>query len=180
MEFITKNLKQAGIFNTALIVVGLAYDVFNLFNARNVYNVIAVVLQIVAYCFALNYAFKGYKKSAAKSFKMFLYAFALSMITTMAYTLINGKAPMHSTVFAAIRLVCVVILAFGKDLGKTKSYALAGTSLLFATISVVKQLTNDVSLARQLITSLSAFILSAVLFIFIVAKYKDKESRVAK
>lgn len=179
MEFITKNLKQAGIFNTILIVGGMVYDIVRIFRESSVYSTIAVVLQLIAYCFALNYAFRGYKKDAAKSYKMFLYAFILSMIATMVSVLIHGKAPMHSTVLSVIRLVCVSILAFTNDLGKTKSYLFSAITFIVAVISLVWQISNGVQFGR-LYSFLSALVLSAVLCVFVVAKYSDKESRGAK
>ena len=177
MNFIVDNLKKAGIFNTVLIFGGLVYDVVRIFTSSGVYSIIAVILQIVAYCFALNYAFSGYKKDAARWFKFFLCSFALSMLVTIISTLIHGKAPIVSIVFAVIRLICVLILATVKDLGKTKSYVLAGTSLVFALISLVSQIVNNGLHFGRLYSCLSALILSAVLFVFVAAKYRDKKAR---
>lgn len=180
MEFITKNLKQAGIFNATLIVLGIVYDIVRLFSVSNAYALIAIVLQILAYCAALNYAFKGYKKDAAKSYRHFLYAFGLSIIATMISTSMRGKAPVRANIYAFISLVCVMALAYTKDIGKTRSYIFAIVALAFSVISLLDQLINSGLALRGLLVTLSEFILSMVLFVFVIAKYRDKQERGTK
>ena len=181
MNFITKNLKQAGVFNTLLIVVGIVYDIARLFNQNNTYNVILIVLlQLIAYSFALSYAFKGYKKNAAKSFKLFVYAFGLSLLATIIRTIVSNDAPVIATVNSIIGFIPVAILAFVKDLGKKRSLSLAGVSLASGVFGIVYVALTAPEFARTLLTTLSGLILSAVLFIFVIAKYRDKEARGAK
>lgn len=180
MNFITKNLKQAGIFNTALIAVGVVYDVSRLFNANGLYLIICLVFKILAYCFALNYAFRGYKKDAARSYKHFLYAYGLSILVGVISSSVDGAASMKSTIFAIIRLVCVAILAYGKDLGKTKSYALAGITFISSITGFIGYLVNYEISFVSFVLRLCGYILPAVLCIFVAAKYADKEARGAK
>lgn len=180
MDFIINNLKQTGIFNTILIAVGIIYDVVRAFSASNALSIIAIAFQLIAYFFALNYAFSGYKKDAAKSFRHFLYGYALSILVTMISSYVRGKAPINSTIFAIIRFILVLILAYGKDLGKLNSYLLAEAVFILSFDTVIRQATNASALFRSLYTILSSLILSAVLWVFIVAKYQDKESRGTK
>ena len=180
MEFITKNLKQAGIFNTALIIIGIVYDVVRIFSISNTYSLIAIVLQLFAYCAALNYAFKGYKKDAAKSYRHFLYAFALSIIATMISASMRGKAPMRANICAFISLVCVMALAYTKDIGKTRSYAFALVALASSVINLAGQLIRSGLTYKGLLVTLSEFILCMVLFVFVIAKYRDKQERGTK
>ena len=180
MGFMKNYLTKIDVLNVALIVIGVAYDIARLFFDNNVYTIIAIALQLVAYCFALNYVFKRYSKKAAESFKMFLYGFGLSMIATVISTIIAGRAPLSANIQTIIRIICIVILAFVKDLGKTKSYALSCIIFVLSTYNIISQMINTNFDFKGLIMSLCGFILSTLLCIFVFAKYREKESRGTK
>ena len=180
MESTTKILKQAGVFNAVLILIGMGYAIARLFGNVNGYMIADVALQLLAFAFALKYAFQGYKKDEAKSFKAFLWVTALSLAVTIVDILMSGKPPITMAVFPGIRLICVLLLALIKDLGKTKSYLLAGICFLSSVAGFIRQLIAAVSLSQALFKSLSGFVLSSVLFVFVLAKYIEKESRGTK
>ena len=116
------------------------------------------IICIAALVFGLFYSLNGYKKDAAKSYRHFLYAFALSIIATMISASMRGKAPMRANICAFISLVCVMALAYTKDIGKTRSYAFALVALASSVINLAGQLIRSGLTYKGLLVTLSEFI----------------------
>lgn len=175
-----KNNKVIGIIDTILIVIGIGYDIARVFTMNSIGFLPGIIFQIIAYCFALDYAFRGHKKDAAKSYKRFLFAFALSMLITLIRCFYKGNLPMSFNILSAISLLFVLVLAFKKDFGKRNSYILAFGILLLSIAKIVIQYFSGLLTFESLFASLSSLIISITLCIFVIAKYIDKESRGSK
>ena len=84
MNFIAKNLKQAGVFNTILIVVTIALQIYLTCTAINMslFNYFNDLIVIAALVHGLFYAFYGYKKNAASYYKAFMYLALITFISS--------------------------------------------------------------------------------------------------
>ena len=184
MNFITKNLKQAGIFNATLIVITLILQVYQMCSMSvrlsvHFINNISIVIALIS---GLIYAFYGYKKEAAKYYKAFmfltLFAFVFSFISYLQRSYLIIPACL-----AFIRLIPLALLAFKKDFGKKNSVICAYMVFVLTIITVLVGpfVYVDVNYSLMLIAlSLNNILLTAIIIIFVEAKYADKEARGTK
>ena len=181
MNYITKNLKKAGIFNATLIIIAIVLRVYqmSLYGFKYVSFIMCFydVATIVALLSGLFYAFYGYKKSAAKYYKVFmiltLIAFLASAIGDLPYSYL-----IVITCLAFIRLIPHVLLAFKKDFGKKNSLICAYVAfVLTLAIVFIGAFVFVVPLKNLIVQILNNILLSAITIIFVEAKYTDKEAR---
>jgi len=129
---------------------------------------------ILSCIFSMLYCLYGYKKDAAKYFKMFCVSFSISLIVRTILNIEQGD--IAGAILAAIAVICLLILAFAKDLGKTKSYTLCGITFAVLIANVIVQAVSG----KALTGAVSRLIIGLTLAVMIHAKYKDKESRGSK
>ena len=186
MNFIIKNLKQAGIFNTLLIVIALALQIYVTFtvNALPFDYFFSVLVMVALFC-GFFYAFNGYKKDAAKYYKLFMniclltyFSSTLSDLFYMDDFRVNWT--MVGTYAAFLRVIPIALLAFVKDFGKKKSLICANLVFLFTLFIFVRALIVYSQYFSLIVMDLSQLALSAIVVVFAVAKYKDKEARGTK
>ena len=126
------------------------------------------------------YANKGYSKEAHNYYKamMCFYAFsALIMIITAIRTSGFGLAEL----VAIIKIVLLLILGFGKDLGKKNTwiifYIVLAIELLFSpAIQLINQLSIE-ALSARIPSEIARLIIAGILGLCIEAKYRDKDAR---
>lgn len=184
MNFITKNLKQAGIFNTVLIVIATILQIYQLciMDYKSASGILYFydIITIIALVSGLFYAFYGYKKEASKYYKVFM---ALTFITFLCSAISNLPYSylMILTCISFVRLIPIALLAFKKDFGKKNSIICAYTTFALTLAIVLIGVFVFVTPLKYLITLiLNNVLLSVIVIIFVEAKYADKEARGTK
>jgi len=181
MEFITKNLKTVGIVNTILIVVALVArcitfaDSPAMIKAESIIGAIGLISGLI-------YAFNGYKKDAAKYYKLFMYTYVVISIISLIVEIVASKTMGVRALqfsFVIIPFICICLLAFVKDFGKTKSITAIGIVLLINVIRFARAIIKNTDLNISTV-SLGNLVLAIIAFIFVVCKYADKEARGTK
>ena len=182
MNFITKNLKQAGVFNTILIATAIIVQVYLLcidIDMPTLPFAICVIV-IIALAFGLFYAFYGYKKEAAKYYKAFmvlsLISYVVSAISHLPY-FANAKV---RTFAAFARIIPLIFLSFKKDFGKKNSVICASVVFICSLINLIGTIMKLNFAPVYILSSLNQVLLSAITIIFVEAKYADKEARGTK
>ena len=177
MRLINDNLKKAGYFNAALIVIAIVLKAICIGIGTTLSKIDSIIC-IIALMFGLLYSLNGYKKDAAKNYKVFMYLFFISnaFALTAPFAI---KVDVLILVSNIIMFVLVFVLTFIKDLGVSKSTNL---SMLILILTIIKFLYAVAKLGDSLsiYSGFSSLALSCVLCVFVSAKYADKESRGAK
>ncbi len=128
------------------------------------------------------YLVHGYKKNAAVYYKAFIILMVLvtliDFITNMVCTAMNVLLIIRCTLFA-IKIILLLLLAFGKDLGQKKSrYILyVIVALDIAGIVVMFIIMSDTGFDFSLVGAIAALVADVTLGIAIHGKYADKASR---
>ena len=183
MNFITKNLKQAGIFNTILITITIVLQIYLMCNISNrpalqLFNSVIILIALVS---GLFYAFYGYKKEAAKYYKLFMILTLITFVSSVASHLPYFAKATFNTCAAFARIIPIALLTFKKDFGKKNSIICAcvvfACSLLILIGSIV---ITRISTPYNIVLSLNQVLLSAIVIIFVEAKYADKDARGTK
>lgn len=183
MEFITKNLKTVGIINTILIVAVLIAKGITFLGSPVILKVESII-GAIGLIFGFIYAYKGYKKEGAKYYKLFMYTYFINSIFPVVLTIVDSglnKSLILPIVLRIIILVCICLLVFVKNFGKTKSFIAIGIVLLINVVRFVSVFFAPNAINAPLITtSLENLLLAIIAFIFVVCKYADKEARGTK
>ena len=173
-------------------LVGCCYELYYGYSIAGfrLLTTIVDVLPIVAIIFGLYYFFNGYKKNAAVYYKLFMAFFILDFGFSMFYGMINSLYDMYSAILDLVCFTCIVLLYCGKDLGKTKSSALAIIIVATRIIKLVISLTvyskatidmfSIMGLFTLMIKSITNVLLAGSAGLMVYGKYKDKEARGAK
>ena len=173
MKLLSDNLKKAGYFNAALIIVAILFRLYFI-TVFPIATKIDSIICIAALIFGLFYSLSGYKKDAAKYYKAFMYLYLISSIFSLVASC-DGNV--LSIIANVIILVSAFILSFVKDLGEKKSDGLA---LVILAISIFKLCIVTTKTIPHISVAFANLMLACILCVFVAAKYADKKSRGAK
>ena len=128
------------------------------------------------------YLVHGYKKNAAVYYKAFIILMVLvtliDLITNMVCNAMNVLLIIRCALFA-IKIILLLLLAFGKDLGQKKSWYILYVivALDIAGIVVMFIVISGTGFDFSLIGAIAALVADVTLGIAIHGKYADKASR---
>ena len=187
-KFVKNNLEKINVFNTVLAVLAIVFTSRELFDADAlVTDRVSAAAFIIALTSGLLYIASSYKKNANGYYKGFMIIYALQSVYNIVSKLyhelavgMNVPLIIITTVCVTVGAVCIIILAFVKNLGASKSLKLA-TVNFWANIGTIalSMIFTKGFVARPQIW-LSTIIIAALAFVFVSAKYADKETRGAK
>ena len=177
----------------AIMIIGIVLYVFSIFQIKNdvfsdaTTKTIIYIQSIAALCALISgflYMANGYKKNAVAYYKG--YSWILLAAEGLAATRAISFAPSYIAKLAWIlAIILFTILATGKDLGKTKSFSIAGLLLviecglfIYSTVSVISFV--SVETIAYIIDPIEHIILTITTAFMVCGKYLDKESRGAK
>ena len=128
------------------------------------------------------YLVHGYKKNAAVYYKAFILLMVLvtliDLITNMVCTTMNVLLIIRCALFA-IKIIFLLLLAFGKDLGRKKAwiilYVIIGLDI--AGMIVLLIIMSGTGFDFSLIGAIAALVADVTLGLAIHGKYDDKASR---
>ena len=137
---------------------------------------------------AIIYVFKGYKKEAAKYYKLFLIfftttAFVNCLVVEEMHELKAYQAAPYVVIFG-----CLCVLCAAENFGKTKSLIFAclilveALTILIATLKFFPGIVNGGAAVNTLEVSRASVCsqMSVILVASVIAKYMDKEARGAE
>ena len=127
-------------------------------------NILSLVCGIV-------YLLKGYSKDAAIFYKAFIVLAALYTSSTVLTSLTSGvyyKAVLH-----VIKVIIMLILVFGKNLGKRNTWILFSAIVLADVAVLLTSLHNPAGIISQA----SQLLMDGTIGLAIRGKYADKDAR---
>ena len=176
------------ILNFIAVAFGVAANVYVLLSAEaSIFTKLGAAVVILALGASLLYLFKGYRKDAAKYFKLYMCLFAMAqLVSTFAtvYSAPNGNS-LISVAFPALTYGPILILALVENLGKKRSYmvcAFVVAAFLLASILVAVMVPGLLRGGTEagtlyLIRTGTTLLLAIIMSMMIIAKYRDKEER---
>lgn len=177
---IKDNIKKTGVFNLILIALMVVYDSVRLFTGHSTMAKVTIIIHFVGFAAALVYTISGYKKDAAKYFKIYMFTLSICEIMSLVSLTSRTEPSVLSYVLRGICVINALMLTFAKDLGRKKSITICSAILLFHLYNLIHTLINATSKFQAVTNTLSDIILVILALVFIVAKYEDKESRGSK
>ena len=187
-KFVKNNLEKINVFNVVLAVLAIVFTSRQLFaSGVSVTDKISAAALIIALTSGLLYIVSSYKKNANGYYKGFMIIYALQSVYTviakLCHDLANGmNLPFMilTAVLMVVIAVCIILLAFVKNLGASKSLKLAAINFWVSTVSAVIGIVFHGAATRLPEFMLTPIIISVLAFVFVSAKYADKEARGAK
>ena len=176
------------IVHLIFIVLGMGFYVYTLFGLQNdfsntkdaVFVGIFTVATICALISGFLYLIHGYKKNAAAYFKGYVWILLINEIFTIIWN--NEITGSYYLKFIwTIGLILLTILTVGKDLGKAKSFTVAGLFFAGKLILLIYFLSKMQALGSagiNVVLGAAGQIVLAVTTAFMVCgKYLDKDAR---
>ena len=181
----------ASIFTVVSIVSGMVSPQYRMyFDTLGGYISIFAIFNLVnalAFICGIIYAWKGYTKQAAGYYKAFI---LLTMLAAVVLAVLNymNQGFGTGTVLMIIRIIILAVLAFGKDLGKKRTWmlfwVLVAVDFLYSIISYMfpgaLDVTDNVMTVFRMESLFSRLIMDVTIALAIRGKYVDKEARGTK
>lgn len=177
---IRENFKKVGIFNLALLVFVLVYDSIRLATGHSLMAKAVILVHFISYFAGLLYAFSGYKKDAAKYYKVFMFFVAVSEVLSFVGKLTRSEPALITTILSGICVAIALSLTFIKDLGSKMSVSLCSICLAIHSFNLIYTIINASTKFQAISGPLSDFMLLVIALVFVLAKYEDKAARGSK
>lgn len=179
------------IVHLIFLALGICFYVYSFFQIENVYDnatdkIIAVFqagTAILALISGFIYLVKGYKKNAAAYFKGYVWIILIADMFAVIVGITEATSYFCKIVWA-VALILLAVLAAGKDLGKIKSFAVAGLILLCKVILLITVITNHsilgVAFVPVLLDMIAQIVRTITTGLMVCGKYLDKAARGTK
>lgn len=183
MKLSIEDLRKAGYVNIVLIVGAIILRLFYFNDFPTIVKADAIIC-IISLIFGLIYSINGYTKNVAKDYKMFMLFYAFSILFSVVVPLseiINGRFSVIMLIvisFDIIPLICALLLTFIKDLGQKKSSIIVTILFLFCAAKTLIFIANSTFI--QSTSNIAHLVQAIIAYIFVCAKYADKEARGTK
>ena len=187
-----EDLKSTAI-NIGLIVFGILLQIIGfLFSDGLITDKVLNAALIVGLIAGIMYVRGGYRKNAAIYYKTFLIIYAAEVLYSViaevfrilasfsAFSTAQKVFAIAAVVLRAGAAVCILILAFRKDLMKKKSMLLATTHLMTVWVATILEIIAFRDFSQYYSIYLGGLLLSVLAYRFVVDKYADKDARGAK
>ena len=144
-------------------------------------GILADIITLIALAFAFIYLLKGYTKAAATYYKCFMISFTVAILAHSVFNFTNN----HQDYLGITAYGIMCILCAAENLGKEKSMALGIIVAVCEAVLLVMTIFFDsdaLSLGEAIciqsnIRLVAMLVMSIVMNIMIIAKYKDKAAR---
>lgn len=164
-------------FNLLLIAISLILLAISFINVDNLASQFTIICEMILLIIAVLYIVFDYSKDGAKYFKSyFIFYAATYLIETAIYDVDFND----STIVLILTMVVygnVLLLGFGKDLGKMTSYCLAIFNIAIYGYNLFSFLIDSSFVFLDIIIYIAWFIESLISFIMVSEKYRDKQLR---
>ena len=159
----------------AVVGASLAFIVIKGISLPSGVMLMHIVLFISLLC-GLVYVMKGYQKSAAIYYKAFISIVAISDVILIATTLSTRGFNLDIVVLCA-RAIILLILAFGKDLGKKNTWTLYYIGFAISLLYGILFVPRNFHVLLVIADSLGRLIIDGTIGLSVYGKYADKEER---
>ena len=171
------------LFGNVLIITS---DLVNLFMK------VSSVLSVLALIAGMAYIFMGCKKSAVKFFRGFMALYALNAVANIANAsqseIGTASTPVLGLLVNAVVFGLLIVMSVGEDLGKKKSFLVAGLIFAFGVASLIYTIVIAPGVAAggselgslYIIRSAANLCLASMMGVMTFAKYRDKTRRGTK
>ena len=173
-----KKLKLLSVISAVLMLAGIIADVYAMENSTpEPIWIVFIVVQILTGIFAIYYVLAGCKKDGgANMFKLFMVCFAVFELLLLVF-----RMPCNSwdILFVGLSFGFLCVFSAAENLGKKKSYILAGVITVCNIISFI----IGISVGGELVQTMNRIVtllISLILFLMVACKYADKTSRGSK
>lgn len=174
---IKENFRKVGVFNLALLVLVIIYDSIRLATGHSLIPKIAIIVHFVAYFAGILYTFRGYKKGAAKYYKVYMFLVAISETLSFIVKLTRSEVTQINTVLSGVCVAIALSLTFIKDLGNKLSISLCSLSLAIHLYNLIYVVLFSSTKFQAISGPISDLALIAITFVFVLVKYEDKAAR---
>lgn len=187
-----KNFKTLSFVLCFILLVNIVNTVFLFVWDTEPFTRVIAGFAFLAILCAFYYGLKGYNKSAAPVYKVYLILLALVIFLgsiNAGTVLFSGdRKSKAGIIISMIAFACYFCLIVAENLGKRKSMTLAWTVFVLYAVSIVLSLTRLPGILRGgtitgnivLFRAGTNFALSLVALVMTKAKYMDKELRGTK
>ena len=154
------------------------------------------LINVIALCSGITYILEGYSKRAAAMYKVFLLLTAVSTLfyAVTAASAMTAQPPfdaagsvshtqyivhiiLRAILINAAKILLLLVLAFGKDLGKRNTWIIFSVILVLDIIFSVLWKTPDNLVFVRITTVFSRLVMDGTIGLAIRGKYADKDAR---
>ena len=167
------------VFNLLLIVAAVVLSVIGMSGeGATITRILSAVIKMLGLLFAGFYIILGYRKDAAKYYKIFGLLYMLSIVAGIISCLSNTFS-ITMIICEVLIIVDVFALIFVKDLGKTKSFVICAILVsLQIVLTALAYSESDPSIVK--INTFIGIDFACLFGIMTYAKYLDKAERGTK
>lgn len=145
-------------------------------------NCILMILILMMLAFGIVYLLKGSSKRAAKFYRTFLYMHIAVCVLTIIIDLGFYRVTILMVLISilnACKIAVLAILAFGKDLGRRKTWTLFYILLALDAVKLILAIINmaNIGFDFSFIGYVTALIADGTIGLAVKAKYDDKKAR---
>lgn len=169
--------KLYGMLGMIPVIIGCIWMILKAIKADNIFVMLSIISGLITFAIAMAYAGKGYKKNGAGYYKAYMVMFAVTCALGIVPAFMGYDYGVLAKVVAVAALICALILAFWKDLGKTKSYVVGIIATLLYLILFVSHIFAGGNFFDTAQASFTGLLMSLLSLVFISAKYADKSAR---
>jgi len=163
----------------SLLCVGaIAIDVYGLFNnGIGAIGYLTYSVEIIATLLAACYCITGYKKSSSGFFKAVIIFLLITAVLTLTFIV---SLQMYFQFYSELIVFgCLCVFAVAKDLGEKRSLIMALLMLISYAASAIYFVCNF-GFNRYISPYITGMLISAIVLIMVIAKYRDKTARGTK
>ena len=172
--------KVLQIVNFVFILIALGLRIYNLFSFTTVLRLIADISGCITLVFAIIYCLYGFKKDAAKYFKIYVWLYTIMSFIHIAIEPDDGTSRIV-LLLNALTFATALVITLSADLGKTKTLLLGAINFAAIAVSVCIFLIAICDGSLEMIIVCVGQIVPAIEFnLMLLGKYTDKVSRGAK
>lgn len=173
------------ILNYVLIVVSFIGLIYGMVTFDSLVYRLTASLNIVGLVVSFLYLLNGYKKDVAKYYQwyMIIHASGILLERLLTYLMENPLVSPLECVLSSILFGNVLLLAFGKDIGKKGSYIICSVCiaiyclLLGTLLANMSYITNPTERVATLIIYVVWLLTCCIQTVMVVGKFKDKQQR---
>lgn len=171
--------------NLFLIAVSLVLLTISFISLDVLSYQLVVLCQIILSIISGLYIVFDYSKEGAKYYKAFFIFYAVTFIVETACFFSNTfnfsmTNPTITLVLDFVLFGNIVLLGFGKDLGKALSFGLSSINLIVYGVNIITYLFVGPIVFVETVVYLTWLFISLIAFVMVNEKYKDKENRLTK
>ena len=167
------------VFNLLLIAIAVVLSVISISGSgATTTRLVSTIIKLASLLFAGFYIVSGYRKNAAKYYKVYGILYMFSIVLTLIACIKNTSSTL-AIICNTLPVIGILALVFVKDFGKTKALITCAILVLLQIVCVIlANAEGDPTIVK--INIFMSMDLACLLGIMTYAKYLDKAERGTK